>query len=391
MKKIILVVLLFSSVVSNYAQNGYTVKVKLTDMDRYKPMIVYSNSEKFIADSTSVEENGYLVFRGKVEEPVIANLLVRKHPMLLIQINENRVSPGPSLNFVLSNDEIEINGDAATVYMAAVKGGKANDEWAVIKNETGKLTHESWMLLRKIYEEYKQDKDSTRLIQEANNRRTAIAKKTQEINYDFANQYPSSFFSMYHLSMMLNVLTYEELAQRFAKLDDTWKNGIYGKRVKAKLEAVSATATGKKAIDFNKKDPDGKLVSLSSLKGKYVLLDFWGSWCVPCRVSFPHLKEVYAKYKDKGLEIVGIAQETAQSLSENKKKWKEAIQQDKTPWLHVLNNEGADQFDVVKAYGVSAFPTSVLLDKEGKVIVRWVGAQKEAMDKKMAELFDQHK
>lgn len=240
-----LLVLLFSSAVSNYAQNGYTVKVKLTDMDRYKPMIVYSNSGKYIADSISVEENGYLVFRGKVEEPIIANLLVRKHPMLFIQLNDNRVSPGPSLNFVLSNDEIEINGDAATIYMAAVKGGKANDEWAVIKEETGKLTHESWMLLRKIYEEYKQDKDSTRLIQEANNRRTAIAKKTQEINHDFANQYPSSFISMYHLSMMLNVLTHEELAQRFEKLDDTWKNGIYGKRVKAKLEAVSATATGK--------------------------------------------------------------------------------------------------------------------------------------------------
>ncbi len=391
MKKIILLVLLFCSAVSSYAQNGFIVKVKLTDMDRYKPVLFYSNGGKLITDSISIDENGYKVFKGKVDEPIIANLTVRAHPMLSVRIGNNRVSPGPSLNFVLSNDEIEINGDAATVYMAAVKGGKANDEWAVIKEETGKLTHESWMLLRKIYEEYKQDKDSTRLIQEANNRRTAIAKKTQEINHDFANQSPSSFISMYHLSMMLNVLTHEELAQRFAKLDDTWKNGIYGKRVKAKLEAVSATATGKEAIDFNKKDMDGKFISLSSLKGKYVLLDFWGSWCVPCRVSFPHLKEVYAKYKDKGLEIVGIAQETSQSLAENKKKWKEAIQQDKTPWLHVLNNEDVDQFDIVKAYGVSAFPTSVLLDKEGKVIVRWVGAQKEAMDKKLAELFDQHK
>lgn len=386
-----LLVLLFSSAVSNYAQDGFTVKVKLTDMNRYKPVVFYANNGKLITDSTSVEENGYQVFKGKVDEPVIANLTVRAHPMLSVRISNNRVSPGPLLNFVLSNDEIEINGDAATVYMASVKGGKANDEWAVIKNETGKLTHESWMLLRKIYEEYKQDSDSVRLIQEANNRRVAIAKKTQEMNNDFANQYPSSFISMYYLSMMLNVLSYEELVQRFAKLDDTWKNGIYGKRVKAKLEAVRATATGKEAIDFNKKDMDGKFISLSSLKGKYVLLDFWGSWCVPCRVSFPHLKEVYAKYKDKGLEIVGIAQETSQSLAENKKKWKEAIQQDKTPWLHVLNNEGADQFDVVKAYGVSAFPTSVLLDKEGKVIVRWVGTQKEALDKKMAELFDQKK
>jgi thiol-disulfide isomerase/thioredoxin len=139
-----------------------------------------------------------------------------------------------------------------------------------------------------------------------------------------------------------------------------------------------------------KKDSNGKKVDFNALKGHYVLLDFWGSWCRPCRASHPHLKELYAKYKDKGFEIVGIASEHAKTKEECIKLWKTAITEDGLTWLQVINNENAEKFDAVKEYGVTAFPTKILLDKEGNVIGRYVGNGNggEAFTTRLEQLLD---
>lgn len=122
-----------------------------------------------------------------------------------------------------------------------------------------------------------------------------------------------------------------------------------------------------------KKDVNGQTVDFNALKGRYVLLDFWGSWCHPCRASHPHLKELYSKFKDKGFEIVGIASEHAKTAEERNKLWTTAIAEDGLTWLQVLNNVNADQFDAVKEYGVTAFPTKILLDRDGNIIGKYVG------------------
>jgi thiol-disulfide isomerase/thioredoxin len=122
-----------------------------------------------------------------------------------------------------------------------------------------------------------------------------------------------------------------------------------------------------------KKDLNGKAVDFNALKGRYVLLDFWGSWCRPCRASHPHLKELYSRFKDKGFEIIGIASEHAKTADERHKLWSTAIAEDGLPWLQVLNNENVEQFDAVKEYGVTAFPTKILLDGNGNIIGRYVG------------------
>jgi thiol-disulfide isomerase/thioredoxin len=122
-----------------------------------------------------------------------------------------------------------------------------------------------------------------------------------------------------------------------------------------------------------KKDLNGTAVDFNALKGRYVLLDFWGSWCHPCRASHPHLKELYSKFKDKGFEIIGIASEHAKTAEERHKLWTTAITEDGLTWLQVLNNENVEQFDAVKEYEVTAFPTKILLDRDGNIIGRYVG------------------
>jgi peroxiredoxin len=118
----------------------------------------------------------------------------------------------------------------------------------------------------------------------------------------------------------------------------------------------------------------GETVKLSSLKGKVVLIDFWASWCGPCRRSMPGLKAVYKKYKDKGLEIYGI------SLDDNKAAWDKAVKEDGTPWLHVIDREGG----IARQWGIQYIPTSFLLDKEGKLIA--VNSEKDALEKLLKQL-----
>lgn len=122
-----------------------------------------------------------------------------------------------------------------------------------------------------------------------------------------------------------------------------------------------------------KKDIDGKQIDLKAAKAKYVLLDFWGSWCHPCRASHPHLKEVYAEYKAKGFEIIGIAQEMSKDTTVQRTAWTTAVKEDGLTWRQVLNNENGKQFDAVTAFGVTAFPTKILLDSDGNIVATFIG------------------
>jgi thiol-disulfide isomerase/thioredoxin len=207
-----------------------------------------------------------------------------------------------------------------------------------------------------------------------------------QLQKEFIQKNPNSLLSVYFLSDMYNSISFEEMKTAYAKLSSTYKGSSYAKAIAGKLQSLEKTAPGKTAIPINKKDINGNPVNLQTLKGKYVLIDFWGSWCGPCRASHPHLKELYGKYKEKGFEILGVAYEHGNTMEASRSAWKNAVAADALPWLQVLNNEDVAVFDAVEAYGVTAFPTKVLLDKEGKVVARYVGESID-FDKKLNEVF----
>ncbi|MFM9951239.1 MAG: TlpA family protein disulfide reductase [Saprospiraceae bacterium] len=144
------------------------------------------------------------------------------------------------------------------------------------------------------------------------------------------------------------------------------------------LDRKRAFVIGSVAPDFTQPTPDDKTKSLSSLRGKIVLVDFWASWCGPCRRDNPEVVKLYETYKDKGFDILGV------SLDRDKERWLQAIQQDGLVWNHVSDLKGW-QNDVAQRYGVTSIPHTMLVDREGRIIAR--GLRGPALAEKLKELF----
>ncbi len=145
------------------------------------------------------------------------------------------------------------------------------------------------------------------------------------------------------------------------------------------MKRLKGLSVGALAPDFTLDSPEGEKIALSSLRGQYVLIDFWASWCGPCRVENPNVVKMYNKYKEKGFTIYGV------SLDKDKKAWVNAIEKDKLTWVH-----GSDlkywQNEVAQNYGVTGIPATFLLDKDGKIIAK--NLRGKALEDKLAELMD---
>lgn len=196
-------------------------------------------------------------------------------------------------------------------------------------------------------------------------------QEVREVYLGFFQQNPNSFVSAYFLSinvieMNQGSLRDETLEQYYRGFPPSIMSSLYGKRIQIELEKRKTAIPGTLSIEFAKPDLKGKPLSLLSFRGKYVLLDFWGSWCVPCRKENPHLKQLYYEYKDKGFDIIGIA---ADDRTQNA--WREAIEKDALPWHHVLlGNLGT-------LYNITSYPTKILIDRQGIIIGRYGTEYKE--------------
>ncbi|AKH95250.1 TlpA disulfide reductase family protein [Elizabethkingia anophelis] len=202
---------------------------------------------------------------------------------------------------------------------------------------------------------------------------------------DFVKENPQSFVSIYRLltttKSRVALPFMDQQVQLYNQLSEKIKKSPIGINVKENLQNYSESNIGAQAPDFTLKDYQNKIIKLSDSKGKYVLLDFWASWCIPCLEEFPALKEHYQKYSPH-LEIIGI------SRDEDLEKWRRALSKyEVNRWKQVSLVENKDK-NVEKTYFVSAIPVKVLINPEGKIIARWRGYSKES-SKELEELLKQ--
>lgn len=155
----------------------------------------------------------------------------------------------------------------------------------------------------------------------------------------------------------------------YEQLEPRVKAAYPGRKLLQTIESLRSVNVGAIAPDIDLPTPDGQTIKLSSLRGKYVLLDFWASWCGPCLREVPNLKEIYKQYHDKGLEIYGV------SLDDDREKWTNSIEQHEIHWIHVSSLKGW-KCPVVARYNITGIPQMYLLDKEGKIIAQNLRGEK---------------
>lgn len=198
----------------------------------------------------------------------------------------------------------------------------------------------------------------------------------REKNLEYIRRNPDSFVSVSELSMYVSSMSFEEILRIYDQMSAEVQNSVAGLKLQKEIQNLKGGSPGSVASDFEDKDINGELLKLSNFRGKYVLIDFWASWCVPCRKGNPELLSLYSKYKEKGFEIIGVSDD-----DHSEEAWHKAIEQDGIGvWKHVLRGlvkleDGRydKSKDKSEPYGVHTLPTKILVNPDGVIVGRYGG------------------
>lgn len=197
---------------------------------------------------------------------------------------------------------------------------------------------------------------------------------------NFVETHADTYIGAYILGRYQPVIPAQDLERLYNKLGPVQKRTRPGTEVEARLLGFKRAEPGKEVVDFTLNTPEDLPVTFSSYRGKYVLIDFWSSWCGPCKAAFPYMKELYQHYKSDQFEILGI------SIDQKKSAWLKELDTQKLPWPQLLDTKNVS----VNGFAVTAVPTAYLISPEGKIIMKQVGFGENGdgeIEKKLKELF----
>lgn len=390
MKKIIAFLALASLVVSckNLADNEFEVTGEVNSSLEGKKVILQKPGGwmGIIPIDTVLVKDGKFVFRDTLKkiQPELCFVTIDG-----VQGN---------LEFVLEPGAIELTVDKDTLSKSATGGTYNNDkleEFKQLRIKETKVIEKFVKANDKKYNEAraKGDKATTDKLEKELQK---ITKDVQDKVLAFMKENPKAYYNLYILRQMRS-LSMEESKKVYDGFDASVKNTELGKQMAeffAGLEKQKNNPTttpeepkapetkvkvGQVAPQFSAKTPEGKTLALKDAMGKATIIDFWASWCGPCRAENPNMVALYNEFHGKGLNIIGVSLDKPGKAAD----WKAAIDKDKLTWNHVSNLNHWDD-PIVKEYGVDSIPAAFLLDKDGKVVA--VNLRGEALKAKVAEL-----
>lgn len=351
---------------------NYKIEGSIGKVDIGKVYLSYIANGKRAVDS-SIIQNGKFTFSGEVPEPTAANLVYSD--------GQKKKGSQDSKSIFLENGTIKVTG-VTDLKTSAVLGGFNNKENIVLQSKL-KPSKDKIQELYKSYsslsDEDKKDTSKVGPIERGIDAQDEIQKKEYR---SFVKTHKSSFVALDAVKSYAGyTIDFDDVNPIFSSLSPTIKNSVSGKAFDEKLKAVEKISIGKIAPEFTQNDTSGHPFQLTSLRGKYVLIDFWASWCGPCRAENPNVVKAYNEYKDKNFTILGVSLDQPNG----KEKWINAIQSDNLTWnqvsdLKFWNNE------VAKLYAVQSIPQNFLLDPSGKIIAK--DLRGEALEKKLASLLN---
>lgn len=376
------------------AEGKYRLNGTVTGMDQGNLFLITYDEARNIKTDTLKIANGAFTFEGDINSALLNGMIGK---------STDTRSQEPRLQLFLEPAIMEVTLDANDITKGKLIGSKTQEDSDRLKVLQMEVTKKYQSILDDFQANGEkiraaktpEEKDSLEYID--NDFRTQLEPYYAElgnISIQFINDNPSSYISLQNLRFSLQKIKYDEATAMFSKFPEEMKNSETGKEIKKSIEEMKLGIPGAVAGDFNTTDINGKPIALADFKGQYLLIDFWASWCVPCRKSNPHLLKLYSQYKSKGLEILGVSDD-----DRNHDAWRKAVAKDQIGvWRHVLrglkidmSGGGYKKLDdgISGGYNISTLPTKILVGPDGIIVGRFGGGggTDEDMDNMLAKIF----